>query len=101
MQIGRVAGTVVSTQKEATLQGVKFLLVQLVDIQGQLTPGYQVVADRVGAGVDEWVLISEGSSARKIDRGEPLPVDAAVIGIIDTVTIAGQLMYSKRAQARG
>lgn len=101
MQIGRVAGTVVSTQKEPTLQGVKFLLVQLVDIQGQLTPGYQVAADRVGAGVDEWVLVSEGSSARKIDRGEPLPVDAAVIGIIDTVTIAGQLLYSKRAQARG
>ncbi|MEN9215025.1 MAG: EutN/CcmL family microcompartment protein [Gloeomargarita sp. DG02_3_bins_56] len=100
MQIGRVAGTVVSTQKETTLQGVKFLLVQLVDIQGQLTPGYQVAADRVGAGVDEWVLVTLGSSARKIDRGDPLPVDAAVIGIIDTVTIAGQLLYSKRAQAR-
>ncbi len=101
MQIGRVAGTVVSTQKEATLQGVKFLLVQLVDLQGQLTPGYQVAADRVGAGVDEWVLVSQGSAARKIDRGESLPVDAAVIGIIDTVTIAGQVLYSKRAQARG
>jgi carbon dioxide concentrating mechanism protein CcmL len=100
MQIGRVAGTVVSTQKEPTLQGVKFLLVQLVDLQGQLTPAYQVAADRVGAGVDEWVLVTAGSSARKIDRGEALPVDAAVIGIIDTVTIAGQLLYSKRAQAR-
>ncbi|WP_448380357.1 EutN/CcmL family microcompartment protein [Gloeomargarita sp.] len=100
MRIGRVAGTVVSTQKEPTLQGVKFLLVQLVDMQGQVTTEYQVAADRVGAGVDEWVLISQGSAARKIDRGEALPVDAAVIGIIDTVTVAGQLLYSKRAQAR-
>ncbi|MCS7031100.1 MAG: EutN/CcmL family microcompartment protein [Gloeomargarita sp. SKYG116] len=100
MRIARVAGTVVSTQKEPTLQGVKFLLVQLVDIHGQMTPEYQVAADRVGAGVDEWVLVCEGSSARKIDRGEDLPVDAAVIGIIDTVTVEGQLLYSKRAQAR-
>jgi carbon dioxide concentrating mechanism protein CcmL len=46
------------------------------------------------------VLVSQGSAARKIDRGEALPVDAAVIGIIDTVTVAGQLLYSKRAQAR-
>jgi carbon dioxide concentrating mechanism protein CcmL len=46
MRIGRVAGTVVSTQKEPTLQGVKFLLVQLVDMQGQMTAEYQLAADR-------------------------------------------------------
>jgi len=98
MQIARVRGTVTSTQKEDSLRGVKFLVLQLLNDEGQLLPDYEVAADNVGAGVDEWVLVSRGSAARQVQGSEQRPVDAAVIAIIDTVSVDGRLMYSKREQ---
>ncbi|MGJ3252889.1 MAG: EutN/CcmL family microcompartment protein [Elainellaceae cyanobacterium] len=100
MQIARVCGTVVSTQKESSLTGVKFLLVQLLDEDGNPLPEYEVAADNVGAGVDEWVLISRGSAARQTPGGETRPLDALVVGIIDTVSVSKGFMYSKREQDR-
>lgn len=100
MQIARVCGTVVSTQKEQSLMGVKFLVVQLLDENGELLPGYEVAADSVGAGVNEWVLISRGSAARQTPGGESRPLDALVIGIIDTVSMDNRRLYSKRDQDR-
>ena len=100
MQIARVCGTVVSTQKEPSLRGVKFLLVQLVDAAGQLTPKYEVVADGVRAGMDEWVLVARGSAARQVDGGEGRPIDAAAIAIIDTVSAENMRLYSKSDEDR-
>jgi carbon dioxide concentrating mechanism protein CcmL len=100
MQIARVCGTVVSTQKESSLRGVKFLLVQFLDDQGQPLPEYEVAADSVGAGVNEWVLVSRGSAARQAPSSESRPLDALVIGIIDTVSVENRLLYSKRDQDR-
>jgi carbon dioxide concentrating mechanism protein CcmL len=100
MQIARVCGTVVSTQKEPSLTGVKFLLVQLLDEEGNLLPEYEVAADNVGAGVDEWVLVSRGSAARQVPGSESRPLDALVVGIIDTVSVGKQFLYSKREQDR-
>jgi carbon dioxide concentrating mechanism protein CcmL len=100
MQIAKVCGTVVSTQKEPSLMGVKFLLVQFLDSEGQLLPKYEVAADSVGAGLDEWVLVSRGSAARQMPGNESAPVDARIIGIIDTVSVENQRMYSKRDQDR-
>ncbi|HEY9625153.1 MAG TPA: EutN/CcmL family microcompartment protein [Crinalium sp.] len=100
MQIARVCGTVVSTQKEPSLRGVKFLLVQLLNEEGQPLPEYEVAADSVGAGVDEWVLVSRGSAARQTQGGENRPLDALVIGIIDTVSVDNGLLYRKRDQDR-
>ncbi|PSB14072.1 carbon dioxide concentrating mechanism protein CcmL [filamentous cyanobacterium CCP1] len=100
MQIARVCGTVVSTQKESSLTGVKFLVVQLMDEDGNPLPGYEVAADSVGAGVDEWVLVSHGSAARQTPGGESRPLDALVIGIIDTVSVDSHRLYSKRDQDR-
>lgn len=100
MQIAKVCGTVVSTQKEASLTGVKFLLVQFLNEAGELLPEYEVAADSVGAGVNEWVLVSRGSAARQIRGTESRPLDALVIGIIDTVSIDHRLLYSKRDQDR-
>ncbi|MBD2462732.1 EutN/CcmL family microcompartment protein [Oscillatoria sp. FACHB-1407] len=100
MQIARVCGTVVSTQKEPTLRGVKFLLVQLLNEEGQPLPEYEVAADTVGAGIDEWVLVSRGSAARQTPGGESRPLDALVIGIIDTVSFDNHLLYRKRDQDR-
>jgi carbon dioxide concentrating mechanism protein CcmL len=100
MQIARVVGTIVSTQKEPSLTGVKFLLLQLLDQEGQPIPDYEVAADSIGAGIDEWVLVSRGSAARQIPRGEQRPVDASVIAIIDSINSSDRLIYSKREQYR-
>jgi carbon dioxide concentrating mechanism protein CcmL len=100
MQIAKVRGTVVSTQKSRSLIGVKFLLVQFIDEEGKLIPKYEVAGDTVGAGLDEWVLVSRGSAARQESGYEQRPIDAMVVGIIDTVTLDNQMLYSKKAEAR-
>lgn len=100
MQIAKVRGTVVSTHKEPSLRGVKFLLLQYLDEEGQLLPTYEVAADTVGAGLDEWVLVSRGSAARQVDGSETRPIDAMVVGIIDTVSVNNHILYSKKDQYR-
>ncbi|MBC7880977.1 MAG: EutN/CcmL family microcompartment protein [Anaerolineae bacterium] len=100
MQIARVRGTVTSTQKEPSMVGVKFLLLQILDDQGNPQSGYEVAADSVGAGLDEWVLVSRGSAARQVLGSEKRPVDAVVVGIIDTVSADNRLLYSKKDQYR-
>jgi carbon dioxide concentrating mechanism protein CcmL len=96
MQIAKVRGTVGSTHKVRSLTGVKLLLVQFVDEDGQPLSKYEVAGDTVGAGIDEWVLVSRGSAARIEDGHQTRPLDAMVVGIIDTVTVANGLLYSKR-----
>lgn len=100
MQIAKVRGTVVSTHKEPSLRGVKFLLLQFLDEEGQLLPKYEVAADNVGAGMDEWVLVSLGSAARQVGDSNTRPIDAMVVGIIDTVNVENQTLYSKKDQYR-
>lgn len=100
MQIARVLGTVVSTQKEPSLTGVKFLILQVIDEEGRPLPQYEVAADSVGAGVDEWVLVSRGSAARQVPGSERRPIDAAVVAIIDTVNVENRMLYSKRERDR-
>jgi carbon dioxide concentrating mechanism protein CcmL len=98
MQIAKVRGTVVSTQKDQSLTGVKFLLVQFIDEEGQPLAEYEIAADSVGAGLNEWVLVSRGSAARKLPGSEHRPLDALVVGIIDTVNLDGRSLYNKREQ---
>jgi carbon dioxide concentrating mechanism protein CcmL len=101
MQIAKVRGTVVSTHKEPSLRGVKFLLLQFLNEEGQLLPKYEVAADTVGAGLDEWVLVSRGSAARQLgDNSHKRPIDALVVGIIDTVSVDNHVLYSKKDQYR-
>jgi carbon dioxide concentrating mechanism protein CcmL len=71
-------------------------MVQLISDTGDPLPDYEVAADVVGAGVGEWVLIARGSSARQQDRYRDRPVDAAVIAIVDTVSLSSGTLYSKR-----
>jgi carbon dioxide concentrating mechanism protein CcmL len=100
MQIAKVRGTVVSTHKEPSLRGIKLLLLQFVDEEGRTLPEYEVAGDRVGAGVDEWVLVTRGSAAREMDGSERRPLDAMVVAIIDSVTVENRLIYSKQEQYR-
>ncbi|MBD2139043.1 EutN/CcmL family microcompartment protein [Anabaena sp. FACHB-1237] len=101
MQIAKVRGTVVSTQKDPSLRGVKLLMLQLVDENGNLLPEYEVAADNsVGAGLDEWVLVSRGSAARQISGNEQRPLDSLVVAIIDTIYVEDRQIYSKKDQYR-
>lgn len=100
MQIAIVRGTVVSSHKLPGMTGVKLLLVQFVDEQGQLLPRYEVAADRVGAGSDEWVLVSRRAVAPYPEESDLRPIDATVVGIIDTVSVDNDLLYSKREEPR-
>ncbi len=88
MLIGRVVGTLVSTQKHRKLEGAKLLLVQPLTLEDQ-PKGVPVLAiDSVGAGVGEKVLyVIEGKAAQDALGRKAAPVDAAIMGIIDAVTV--------------
>jgi len=88
MQIGRVIGTVVSTQKHDKLEGAKLLLVQPLALDGQPRGVAVLTIDSVGAGIGERVLIViEGKAAGAALRRKAAPVDAAIIGIVDHVDL--------------
>lgn len=95
MMFGKVVGTVVSTRKEDTLQGLKFLLVRGLDLEGKPTSTLVVAADAVGAGVGEVVLYASGSSARQTQVTKERPVDATIMAIVDQIEVGGQLKYVK------
>ena len=87
MIIGRILGTVVATRKDERLEGKKLLLVRPINLQGEDESSYLVAVDTVGAGFREKVLVVSGSSARLAEGMKDRPVDAAIIGIIDTVEV--------------
>jgi len=89
MQIAKVVGTVVSTQKNRKFEGAKLLLVQPLDIDDTPRGAALLAIDGVGAGVHEKVLIVlEGRAAGELLGKKAAPVDAAIVGIIDAVTIS-------------
>src|ERR687883_17744 len=89
MIIARILGTVVSTQKDERLMGKKLLIVRPLNVDGTDTSGYVVAVDTVGAGFHERVLVVAGSSARLAQGMKDVPVDAAIVGVIDTVDVNG------------
>jgi len=95
MILAKVVGTVVSTQKEARLEGLKFLLLQQVDLDGNSSGAFVVAADAVDAGVGEYVLYATGSSARQTHRTDGKPCDAVAMAIVDNWEIEGNLKYKK------
>ena len=99
MFLARVTGSVVATQKVASMTGHKLLTVEPYRVdekaRDRLVPTGRtfVVVDTLGAGVDEMVLICQGSSARLTPETEKLPIDAVVIGLVDTVDVGGQVVF--------
>jgi ethanolamine utilization protein EutN len=88
MLLGRVVGTVVSTQKHRKLEGAKLLLVQPLNLDDTPRGTPLLTIDSVGAGVGEKVLIViEGRAAGEALRKKAAPVDAAIIGIVDQVEL--------------
>lgn len=96
MQLGKIVGTVVSSHKEAKLEGLKFQLVRFLDLEMRPAGGTVVAVDGVGAGVGEVVLVAAGSSARLTAVTEGKPVDAVIMAIVDVLEIEGQERYSKK-----
>lgn len=102
MFLAKVTGSVVATQKVKSMTGHKLLLVEPLRVDPAsrdrlLGTGRSfVVVDTVGAGQGEMVLIVQGSSARMTPETEKLPVDATIIGIIDTVNVESRTIFSAR-----
>ena len=95
MIFGRVAGTVVSTERCDGIKGAKYLLVELCSHRAEGRDNYLVVLDTMGAGSGEMVIISQGSSARQTEISNKKPVDAIVAGIVDLIEEQGEIVYRK------
>ncbi len=87
MLLAKIVGTVVATRKDPRLVSNKLLVVRPVDPKGKADGNYLVAVDTVDAGVGETVLVVSGSSARMASGMKDCPVDAAIVGIIDTVDV--------------
>jgi ethanolamine utilization protein EutN len=87
MILGRVVGTVVATRKDPRLEGKTLLIVKPVSPDGKDEGGYVVSVDSVGAGYKETVILVAGSSARLAEGCKDRPVDSAIIGIVDRVSL--------------
>ena len=95
MQLAKVVGTVVSTRKETSLEGLRLMMVRPVDEDGTPTGQNLVAADAVGAGPEEMVLIAAGSSARQTRATDKRPVDAVIMAIVDSWTVDEVVKYKK------
>ncbi|MDP4611825.1 MAG: EutN/CcmL family microcompartment protein [Opitutales bacterium] len=102
MYLATVIGSVVSTKKDETMKGRKLLMVRpmLVDPAdpSKFKPGNNTIVaiDTLGAGEGELVMLAQGSSARQAEGLKALPVDAAIIGLVDTVSILGKKTYEAK-----
>ena len=104
MFLAKVEGSVVATKKDDAMSGRKLLMLRpmLVDDKDptKFRPGVNtiVAVDTVGAGLGEMVMFCQGSSARLAPGLKEAPVDAVIIGIVDTVDVLGKVIYGGKAQ---
>ncbi|GAA0679286.1 MULTISPECIES: EutN/CcmL family microcompartment protein [Clostridium] len=87
MQIGRVVGNVWATRKDEKLNGQKFLIVKILISKDKEKEGLFVAADNAGAGIGDTVLITNGSAARQSIGNKEIPIDATIVGIVDSIDI--------------
>jgi microcompartment protein CcmK/EutM len=101
MFIAKVTGSLVSTQKTPSLVGYKLLIVEPYRLEAKerqslVTAGRTfVTVDMLGAGEGDFVLITQGSSARLTPETKNLPIDTVIIGIVDQVHVESQCVYSR------
>ena len=95
MLLGRVAGTLVASRKEPSMEGLKFLVVRYLDVENEDTGSFVVAADAVGAGVGEVVMVATGSSARQTEATRDRPCDAVIMAIVDTWEVGGEDKFHK------
>ena len=101
MFVAKVTGSLVSTQKVAAMTGYKLLIVEPYRLDPDsrtslVTTGRTFVAvDMLGAGVGDYVLLTQGSSARMTPETKNLPIDTVVVGIVDSVNVENNVVYSR------
>lgn len=95
MIFGRVVGTVVSTRKEDSITGTKYLLVRVSNHRGVERDSHIVALDLVGAGTGELVIVAQGSSSRQTETTYQKPIDAVIAGIVDLVEEKGKVVFRK------
>ena len=95
MLLGRVAGTLVASRKEPSMEGLKLLVVRYLDVENEDTGSFVVAADAVGAGVGEVVMVATGSSARQTQATRDRPCDAVIMAIVDTWEVGGEEKFRK------
>ena len=95
MQIALVIGSTISTIKDESIRGRKLLIVRKADTTGAMTGEPFVAVDTVSAGTGDLVLITDGSSARLTKQTIDTPVDAVIVGVIDSLEMGGEVTYRK------
>lgn len=98
MLLAKVIGTVVATRKEQSMEGLRFMLLRQVDLEGHESGGHVVAVDAVGSGPGEMVLYATGSSARQTIATDKRPCDAVIMAIVDNWEVKGQIRYKKGAE---
>ena len=99
MFLGKVVGTVWSTKKTPDLEGVRFLIVHPIDLDKEPTKNIVVVADRLGAGIGETVMCAYGKAARSAIGDQEMSIEAAVVGIVDTMDVHADTMSDELREA--
>lgn len=96
MNVSKVIGNIVCTQKTEKLNGKKLLIIRTVNPATLKFDGKEEIAvDSVGAGINEYVLTVGGSSARLADGFDKSPVDRSIVGIVDLIQVYGRKTYCK------
>jgi microcompartment protein CcmK/EutM len=101
MFVAKVTGSLISTQKVASMKGFKLLVVEPYRVEPNkreslITTGRTFVAvDTLGAGIGDYVLLTQGSSARLTPETKNMPIDAVVVGIVDSVHVDQAKVYSR------
>ena len=100
MILARVVGTVVATRKDPRLEGKTFLILKPISADGKDESGYIISVDTVSAGFKETVLAVSGSSARMAAGCKDTPIDSAIIGIVDTISLDSDGESASRSKGK-
>ena len=95
MKIALVIGSTISTVKDESIRGRKLLIVRDADTGGKPKSEPYVAVDTVSAGTGDLVLVTDGSSARYTNQTTNAPVDAVIVGVIDSLELSGKVTYRK------
>lgn len=95
MILGKVKGTVISTEKNINIPGAGFLLIEKCNTKGETKGDFLVALDLIGAGNNEMVMISQSTSARETPVTKDKPIDAVIVGIIDLIDEYDNVVYRK------
>ena len=96
MKIALVIGSTVSTIKDEVIRGRKLLIVRNADTAGKPTGDPYIAVDTVSAGTGDLVMVTDGSSARYTSQTTNAPVDAVIVGVIDSLDMSGKVTYQSK-----